>query len=118
MKKNIIIFIGVLILCCVAAFSARTFLFTENDMDNYMTLDDLQNKKIVIESYSSQDDFSEKKLNSFVKTEFEVANACEYVFNVTPTGNLYINSSVIMQEVSVNSVIKGKCDNKKIWICS
>jgi hypothetical protein len=118
MKKYSIIFVVVLVLCCVAGFFVKNFFFIENDIDNYMTLDELQDKKIVLESYSSQVDFSEEDLKKFVETECEAAGNGEYVFNVTPTGNLYINNSVIMQEVSVNSVIKGKCDYEKIWICS
>jgi hypothetical protein len=118
MKKNSIIFIVALMLCCVAAFFTKKLLFIENDMNNYIMLNKLQDKTMVVENYSTQEDFSEEELKSFVATQCEAAMDSEYVLNVTPTGNLYINNSVLMQEVMVNRVIKGKCVYEKIWICS
>lgn len=118
MKKNIIALLGLILISVILAIVVRNNMFEKSHISNYVTLDVLQNEKLMINSYSTEKDFSEEDLARFVECECEVALERENVFVVYPTGNLYVNNSVIMQEVLVEEVIKGQCEYEKIWICS
>lgn len=118
MKKNCVVLFALLVVSVVAAFVVRNCLFEEDNINNYMTLEVLQSEKMIVNSYSIEDDFSEEALARFIEDECESVTDAEYAFEVSPTGNLYINNSVIMQEVLVDSIIKGQCEYEKIWICS
>lgn len=118
MKQNSIVLLGLIIVSIMAAFGVRNYFFEKSNITNYMELKTLQNERMIVESYSSEEDFSEEDLRNFIRDESEMAMQREYIFEVIPTGKLYINNSVIMQEVSVLNTIKGTCEYEKIWIRS
>lgn len=117
MKKNGIVLVAFIAASVIAAFVVRNTFFEENNINNYTTVEMLQKEELIIDNYATEEDFSEEELKIFVESECEAVLDSEYVFKVSPTGNLYFNNSVIMQEVLVDSVIVGQCKNQKIWIC-
>lgn len=117
MKKNGIVLAIVMIASIIGAYIFKNTFFEETNIKNDTTIEALQKETVIIENFLTEDDFSKEELETFVERESKTALDSEYVFKVSPTGNLHFNNSVIMQEVLIESVIVGTCNEEKIWIC-
>lgn len=118
MKKNVMILIGLILISVVLAFVAKGIFFQKSNLDHFMTLERLQQECLLVDSCIAEMDFPEAEWPQFVEEECATAAECPNVLEVSPTGNLYVNGSVIMQEVQVENVRKGSCAANRIWICS
>lgn len=117
MKKNGIVLAIIMIASIIGAYIVRNTFFEETTIKNDTTIETLQKETVIIENFLTEDDFSKEELETFVERESKTALDSEYVFKVSPTGNLHFNNSVIMQEVLIERVIVGSCKEEKIWIC-
>jgi hypothetical protein len=117
-KKNIIALFGLLLISIVLAIIVRNTMFKKDSISNYMTLDEVQSKNLTVANYNYKEEFEEEYLDDFAEEVYNNALECENAFIVSPTGNLYVNNEVIMQEAIVEQIIKGQCKYEKIWICS
>lgn len=118
MREKRILFrsiIALLILFC-GAYVLRMIAFKKAPCKNEMKLSQLQKNDIKVQYLDSSEDWTEAELDDFRSNEIEVAKTCEYIFKAKPTGKIYFNRSVILQEVRVEKVIRGACDYSTIWI--
>lgn len=119
MKKRLI-WTAAIIFSIVVVFGSavliRTFAFRESEVKNEMTLEELQQLNIKMDYVETIDSWNEEFFSSFCQNQLDGAESCENILKVTPTGNLYINSHLILQEAKVEGVIKGNCIYSTIWL--
>lgn len=119
MKRQTAIFTaGIVLLSILAAIVVKTSFFQETSISNNMMLDDLQNQKLFLDTYSTKGDWNEESLKDFVEEELSGIEKAQNVMIATPTNNIFCNRAVIMQEVRVVENKKGKCKEKTIWMVS
>ncbi len=104
----LVFLMGILLLKAVA--------FRKAPCENEMTLGDLQSQSIVVEYVETDEGWSEESLSGFCQRQIELSEDCTTILRVKPTENIYFNQSIILQEVSVEEVVRGDCPDKKIWI--
>lgn len=118
-KKIIYPVIGLLLLFC-AAFVLRLLAFQSSPLTNDMTLEELEGISLKIGYVQTEDGWHEQwhgaSSVSYVDSELAGAKESPCILRVTPTGNLYFNSGLILQEVQVEEVIKGECSYHVIWL--
>lgn len=119
MKKKLIWIVGIvcsMVFVFGSAALLKTLAFRESKVKNEMTLEELQKLNIKMDYVETIDSWDEKFFSSFCQNQLAAAESCENILKVIPTGNLYINSHLILQEAKVESVIKGKCTYNTIWL--
>lgn len=118
MRRNRLIrYIGLFFLvylvgiCCL-----KVIAFRKAPCENEMILGDLQSQSIAVEYVETDEGWSDESLSEFCQSQMELSDNCSTILRVKPTENIYFNQSVILQEVSVEDVMKGDCPYKKIWL--
>ena len=114
--KKLYIFAIVCIISLIAAFGIKSVNSKKSDMSAEMRDFSLEKNIDIIDYYYGENDYDLKEEKSMIKDELKNASDNSVVVKVVPTGNTYANNGVIMQEVNVQKVYKGKCQYKKIWL--
>ena len=118
-NKRVYVLCGVLVLVLLTMILApfiKSQVFSYAPITNEMTLEDLQKQKIQVTYVESIEGWSEKDITQFGKEQLKKSKKCKNVFIVKPTGNIYFNQGLILQEVRINKVIKGKETADTIWV--
>lgn len=98
------------------AFVLKHYAFQDAPITQNMTLEQIQQLPIKMAYVETEEGWNEASYASFCKKQLAGAEKSDCIMKVTPTGNLYINRGLILQEVSVKNVIKGECRYDTIWI--
>lgn len=116
MKKNKKLrrYIIVFLMLFLGAYVLHILAFAKAPCKNETTLDELQSNRIKVEYV--EDGWSDEKYESFCSDELMASEECRYIFKARPTGRLYFNQSLILQEVQVEEVLGESCDYETIWI--
>lgn len=118
-NKRVYVLCGVLVfvlLTMILAPFIKSQVFSYAPITNEMTLEDLQKQKIQVTYVETIEGWSEKDITQFGKEQLKKSKKCKNVFIVKPTGNIYFNQGLILQEVRINKVIKGKETADTIWV--
>ena len=115
MKKKII-FSCCFILVFIGAIVLPKKAFKTASIKNTMTLEELQALPIQVKYVEDIESWNEDFFSGFCQEQLDGAEKCGNIFKVTPTGNIYINYQLIMEEAKIESVIKGTCTDKTIWL--
>lgn len=100
----------------VSAFMLPKKAFKDVAIKTTMTLEELQNLPIQVKYVEDIETWNEEFFSGFCQEQLDGAEKCENIFKVIPTGNLYINNQIIMEEAKIQSVIKGTCTDEIIWL--
>lgn len=115
----------VCVLCGLLAFVLLTFLFApyikgkvflEAPISNEMTLEELQKQKIRVTYVETIADWDETRIQEFSEKQLKKSKRCRKIFIVKPTGNVYFNDGLTLQEVKIKKMIKGKETSDIIWV--
>ena len=107
--KKLYIFAIVCIISLIAAFGIKSVNSKKSDMSAEMRDFSLEKNIDILDYYYGENDYDLKEEKSMIKDELKNASDNSVVVKVVPTGNTYANNGVIMQEVNVQKVYKGKC---------
>lgn len=100
----------------VGIYLLKAIAFRKAPCENEMTLGELQKQSIAVEYVETDESWSDESLSVFCQRQMELAENCNTILKARPTGNIYFNQSVILQEVFVEDVMTGDCPYKKIWL--
>lgn len=115
----------VYVLCCLLVFVLVTIafapfikgkVFSDAPISNEMTLEELQKQKIRVTYVETIKDWDETSIEEFGDEQLRKSKKCKTILVVKPTGNLYFNEGLIMQEVRIKKVIKGTETSDTIWV--
>ena len=115
LKKIVGFWVGILVFS-FGMYGIRNIAFQNAPCKNEMTLEELQSKSIKVKYVETGENWTEEMYTNFSKEQLEASKECSYIFKVIPTGNIYFNAGIILQEVTVEDVIRGKCEYETIWI--
>lgn len=116
---------GIYVLCGLLAFVLLTIVlapfikgqvFSSAPISNEMTLEDLQKQKIRVTYVETIKDWDEASIAEYGDEQLKKSKKCKTIFVVKPTGNLYFNEGLTLQEVKIKKVIKGKETSDTIWV--
>ncbi len=117
LKKIIkVVLVCSIIISLTCGVFVRYFCIKESNIETEMSNFSLEDKITKLDYYSDENDFDLDELEQMIKDEVESGKESECIIEAYPTGCTYVNNTVLMQEVEVKEVIKGKCKYKKIWI--
>lgn len=110
--------VGIVCICCILCICwvARQCGYSRAPISTEMTLGELEKLKIRVQYVDEATGCTDEYFQSFVQEQIEEAKNCSNIFWVKPTEQIYFNKDVILQEVEVKQVIKGKCTYDKVWI--
>lgn len=105
-------------ICCIICFCyiARQSGYNSAPISMEMTLKELEKQNIRVQYVDEAKGCTDEYFESFVQEQIEESENCSNIFLVNPTGQIYFNKDIILQEVEVKQVIKGKCSYDKVWI--
>lgn len=87
----------------------RDKIFETSPLKNEMTLNELQSMQIQVEYIEDSKGWTDEWYNSFVNDQLSAAEESENILIVKPTGNIYFNKGLILQEAKVLDVLEGDC---------
>lgn len=113
-------YFSILTICLFILFCITIVLgniaFKKSPLENSMTLQELQNMEIQVDYIEDSKDWTDEWYNSFVNDQLLAAEECGNILIVKPTGNIYFNRGLILQEAEVLNVLKGGCTYETIWL--
>lgn len=110
-----ILVIGVAI-CFISVVLLRDKIFETSPLKNEMTLNELQSMQIQVEYIEDSKGWTDEWYNSFVNDQLSAAEESENILIVKPTGNIYFNKGLILQEAKVLDVLEGDCQYELVWL--
>ncbi len=121
MLKKIIKNKGVLLIgfiCCVICLCciARQVGYKNAPISTEMTLEELEKQNIRVQYVDEAEGCTDEYFEDFVQEQIEEAENCPNILLVKPTEQIYFNKDMVLQQVEVKQVIKGKCSYDKVWI--
>jgi hypothetical protein len=108
--------LGVVLLIIRLSPVIKKQMFSDAPLSNDMTLEELQKQKIQVTYVNSIESWNEQMIREFGKKQLKKSKKCPGIFIVKPTGNLYFNEGLILQEAKLEKVIKGKESSDTIWL--
>lgn len=105
-----------IVISAMTGIAFRNFAFKEALFSNCITVKDLEKCKIKIEYTYDAGNWEQADFDAFVEEQLEGAKDVSNILVVKPTGNIYFNNDIVLEEVNVKTVIKGKCKYNTIWI--
>jgi len=118
-NKKVYVLCGLLVVVLLTIALApfiKGQVFSYAPISNEMLLEDLQKQKIRVTYVETIEDWDETSIKQFGDEQLRKSKKCKTIFVVKPTGNLYFNAGLIMQEVTIKKVIKGKETSDTIWV--
>ena len=94
----------------------RAFRYSE--IKQNMTLETLESLPIWVKYVEDGEGWNEAAYKNFCESDLKASEECEDILKVIPTGNLYVNGQLILEEAKVEQVIKGSCRAKTIWLAN
>ena len=104
------------VLIIVSAPYIKKKIFSDAPISNEMTVDNLQKQSIRVTYVETIKDWDKTSIKEFGAQQLKKSRKCNNIFVVKPTGNIFFNDGLIMQEVRKKKVIKGNKTSDTIWV--
>ncbi len=108
--------LSIILLILLLAPFLKQQVFSDAPISNKMTLEELQKQKIRVTYVETMKEWDNASIKAFGEEQLKKAKKCKTVFIVKPTGNLYFNEGLILQEVKIEKIVRGKEMSDTIWV--